>query len=107
MPISTSDAEEMLTRVAANGPIADGDYIVVIEDVNVKQISDGRRPIQWELTLPDRSHPLEHLHWIDKPGGVEMLIRDLWNVGIIYHDTVLQHQLNSLIGATIKIRVKT
>ncbi|OCA83184.1 hypothetical protein A8F94_18890 [Bacillus sp. FJAT-27225] len=106
MPIYSFDAQEIVYRLAGNAPIREGEYLAKIADVSVKQIDDGRRPIKWDLAVMNSNRILEHLHWIDKPGGVDLLISDLDNLGIAYEEATLPSTLNSLIGATISIYVK-
>lgn len=105
MPIMGRDSEDMSKMLGENWRLDNGHYIVQIEDVNLDTVTDGRRPVRWELKVKDTKRKLKKLHWIDTEGGVNLLISDLSRLGINATRENAITYCNSLIGVTIEIEV--
>ncbi|UTW69573.1 hypothetical protein KHA80_23055 [Anaerobacillus sp. HL2] len=71
--------------------------------VNLATVSDGRRPLCWDLLISDTNRIVKKYHWIDREGGVNILINDLQGLGL---NTTCENAItlcNSLIGCKIEI----
>lgn len=105
MPITGNDREEMTNRLKGNWRLDDGHYVVQIEDVNICMVTDGRKPLCWDLLIINSLRKIEKFHWIDKKGGVAMLINDLQSLGMEINADNAINACNSLIGSKIEIEV--
>ncbi|OIJ15255.1 hypothetical protein BKP35_05245 [Anaerobacillus arseniciselenatis] len=107
MPITGKDMEEMKDHLKNNWRLEDGRYVVLVEDVNISTVADGKRPLCWELKVVRSGRKLQKFHWIEKAGGVGILITDLQNLGMrhITPDNAI-NACNSLIGKKIEINVE-
>ncbi|CQR46294.1 hypothetical protein BN1058_00547 [Paraliobacillus sp. PM-2] len=107
MPINTSDENNILKRLQANWSfVEDGEYTAIIKDVIADdQIRDDRRPIKWTLFLEDEQVTLKKFHWVDREGGVSMLVEDVKRLGLRINPENAVDVCNSLIGSKIKIQV--
>lgn len=99
--------DDLKDRLKTNWRLEYGIYLVMIEDVNITIASEGKRPICWELKVIENERRLQKFHWIDKEGGVQMLITDLENLGLthITPDNAI-NACNSLIGKKIEVKVE-
>lgn len=105
MPLQSQDREDIYERLRENWRVHDGNYMVAIEDIFVREIPDGRRPLQWDLRI-DEKRTLQKMHWIDTKGGTSLLIHDLKNIGIETTPDNAFNTLNSLIGMRIRVNVE-
>lgn len=105
MPLKIQDKDDIYRRLKENWRVDDGNYIVIIEDIAIKEIPDGRKPIQWSLRI-DEKRELQKMHWIDTKGGTSLLIHDLKNIGIETTADNAFNTLNSLIGKQIRVNVE-
>ncbi len=107
MPITGKDMEELKDHLKNNWRLDDGRYIVFVEDVNISTVSDGKRPLCWELKIVNSGRKLQKFHWVEKAGGVGILITDLENLGMrqITPENAI-NACNSLIGTKIEISVE-
>lgn len=106
LPITGKDREEMLQTLNDHWRLEEGRYIANIEDVNLVTVSDGRRPLCWDLSLSDTKRMIKKFHWIDREGGVNFLINDLQGLGM---NTTSENAItlcNSLIGCKIEIDIR-
>ncbi|WNF38723.1 hypothetical protein RJD24_09995 [Bacillaceae bacterium IKA-2] len=107
MPITGNDREEMASRLKGNWRLDDGHYVVQIEDVNICPVIDGRKPLCWDLLILNSQRKIEKFHWIDKKGGVLMLINDLQSLGLEINADNAINACNSLIGSKIEIEMRS
>lgn len=105
MPLRVQDKDDIYRRLKENWRIDDGNYLATIEDIHMKEIPDGRKPLQWDLRIDDQ-RTLEKLHWIDSKGGTSLLIHDLKSIGIETTAIHAFNTLNSLIGKRIRVHVE-
>lgn len=103
MPIG--EKSDFTQRLIRNWRIEKGHYIAIIDDVHEKFIEDGRIPLCWELTLVEQGRKVEKLHWIDKAGGVNLLVNDLKAIGGEVTPENALETCNDLIGARILVNV--
>lgn len=107
MPITGKDMEEMKEHLKNNWRLDDGRYIVFVEDVNLSTVADGKKALCWELKIASSGRKLQKFHWIEKAGGVWILITDLENLGIrqITPENAISC-CNSLIGSKIEVKIE-
>lgn len=103
MPIQQSN--RIVERLRQNWRIENGHYLAQIIDVYVQTIEDGRMPICWSLMLLEEKRRVEKLHWIDKEGGVNLLVKDLQALGKQVTPETAIEECNSLIGAKILVSI--
>lgn len=106
MPITGNDREDMLKSLENNWRLDDGNYIVDIEDVNLVTVSDGRRPLCWDLYIQGSERRIQKYHWIDREGGVNILINDLESLGANITRQNVIHTCNDLIGRKIEVNLE-
>ncbi|WP_416149880.1 hypothetical protein ACM26V_02455 [Salipaludibacillus sp. HK11] len=103
MPITGTDRDDMLKSLEGNWRLENGTYTVEIVDVNLVTVSDGRRPLCWDLYIQGSERRLQKYHWIDREGGVNILLNDLESLGAITTPELIIDTCNNLIGSKIEV----
>lgn len=105
MPITGKDGEDMARSLYDNWRLEAGFYFADIEDVNLVTVSEGRKPLCWDLLINDSERRIKKYHWIDREGGVNILINDLHGLGMNTTSENAVNHCNSLIGCKIEIEI--
>lgn len=106
MPITGNDREDLLRSLENNWRLDDGNYVVEIEDVSMVTVSDGRRPLCWNLYIQGSERRIQKYHWIDREGGVNILINDLESLGTTISPKNIVDTCNNLIGSKIEVNLE-
>jgi hypothetical protein len=104
MPIE--ERSNLTERLRKNWSIESGHYVGIINDVNEKVLEDGRIPIVWNISLLENGRTIEKYHWVDKEGGVNLLVNDLRSIGANVNPESAVQDCNNMIGARILISIQ-
>lgn len=91
--------------------LPDGDYIVRVERVELKESKSGRPMLEWEFVVEEGNFAGRHewkYNMLDHVDNIQWLKKDLFRAGLDLEDiTQLEEHLPLLLDRRLKINIKT